>query len=87
MIYGECKWWKDPVGENVLDQLIERANKTDYGRHNPARQFLIYSRSGFTAALQKRATSQPGIVLHTPQSMLQGTAKGVRKRKRSTAGR
>jgi hypothetical protein len=18
MIYGECKWWKDPVGENIL---------------------------------------------------------------------
>jgi uncharacterized protein len=82
MIYGECKWWKDPVGENVLDQLIERASLTSYGRDNPKRQFILYSRAGFTSGLQKRAISQESIVLHTPQSMLRGAEKGVRKRKR-----
>jgi uncharacterized protein len=79
MIYGECKWWKDPVGENILDQLIERASLTEYGRDNPKRQFILYSRTGFTTALRKRATSQPGIALCTPQSMLRGVAKRVRK--------
>ena len=87
LIYGECKWWKDPVGESILDQLIERASLTDYGRDNPKRQFILYSRSGFTTALQKRAASQAGIILHTPQSMLRGVGKGVRKRKRSPAER
>jgi uncharacterized protein len=82
MIYGECKWWKDPVGENVLDQLIERASLTSYGRDNPKRQFILYSRAGFTSGLRKRAISQEGIVLHTPQSMLREADKGVRKRKR-----
>jgi AAA+ ATPase superfamily predicted ATPase len=82
MIYGECKWWKDPVGENVLDQLIERASLTSYGRDNPNRQFILYSRAGFTSGLQKRGISQESIVLHTPQSMLRGAEKGVRKRKR-----
>ncbi|HKT71795.1 MAG TPA: ATP-binding protein [Steroidobacteraceae bacterium] len=82
MIYGECKWWKDPVGENVLDQLIERASLTSYGRDNPKRQFILYSRAGFTSGLQKRAILQDSIVLHTPQSMLRGAEKGVRKRKR-----
>jgi AAA+ ATPase superfamily predicted ATPase len=82
MIYGECKWWKDPVGENILDQLIERASRTSYGRDNPKRQFILYSRAGFTSGLQKRAVSQEDIVLHTPQSMLRGAGKSVRKRKR-----
>jgi uncharacterized protein len=82
MIYGECKWWKDPVGENILDQLIERASLTSYGRDNPKRQFILYSRAGFTSGLQKRAILQESIVLHTPQSMLRGADKGVRKRKR-----
>jgi AAA+ ATPase superfamily predicted ATPase len=82
MIYGECKWWKDPVGENILDQLIERASLTGYGRDNLKRQFVLYSRSGFTTALQRRAASQAGIVLHTPQSMLRGVGNGARKRKR-----
>lgn len=79
MIYGECKWWKDPVGENILDQLIERASLTEYGRDNPKRQFILYSRNGFTPALRKRATSQPGVALCTPQSMLRGSGKRVRK--------
>jgi AAA+ ATPase superfamily predicted ATPase len=82
MIYGECKWWRDPVGENILDQLIERASLTSYGRDNPKRQFVLYSRSGFTSELRRRVTSQKGIVLHTPQSMLQGVEKSVRKEKR-----
>jgi uncharacterized protein len=82
MIYGECKWWKDLVGENILDQLIERASLTDYGRDNPKRQFILYSRAGFTSGLQRRAISQEGIVLHTPQSMLRGAENGIRKRKR-----
>jgi AAA+ ATPase superfamily predicted ATPase len=82
MIYGECKWWKDPVGENVLDQLVERASLTSYGRDNPKRQYILYSRAGFTSGLQKRANSQEGIVLHTPQSMLRGAEKSGRKRKR-----
>jgi AAA+ ATPase superfamily predicted ATPase len=82
MIYGECKWWKDPVGENVLDQLIDRASLTSYGRDNPKRQFILYSRAGFTSGLQKRAIAQESIVLHTPQSMLRGAEKGVRKRQR-----
>jgi AAA+ ATPase superfamily predicted ATPase len=85
MIYGECKWWKDPVGENVLDQLIERASLTSYGRDNPKRQFILYSRAGFTSGLQKRAISQESIVLQTPQSMLRGAEKGVRKRTRPRA--
>jgi hypothetical protein len=67
------------------DQLIERASLTNYGRDNLERQFILYSRTGFTAALQKRVTSQPGIVLHTPQSMLRGVGEGIRKRKRPPA--
>jgi hypothetical protein len=53
MIYGECKWWRDLVGENILDQLIERASLTSYGRDNPKRQFIMYSGAGFTSGLQK----------------------------------
>lgn len=71
MLYGECKWWRDPVGENILEELIQRASRTDYGRGNPARQFVLYARTGFTAALRRRAATLPGIVLHTPRTMLQ----------------
>jgi hypothetical protein len=65
MIYGECKWWKDRVGENILDQLIERASLTYYGPDSRKRQFILYP----------SATSQPEVVLFTPQSMLRGAGK------------
>ena len=75
MLYGECKWWAEPVGENVLDELIERASRTEFGRGNDRRQFVLYARKGFTAALRKRAAAEGGIALHTPQSMLRSPGK------------
>jgi AAA+ ATPase superfamily predicted ATPase len=81
MLYGECKWWGDLVGENVLDELIERAARTDYGRGNDRRHFVLYTKAGFTAALQRRAARESGIVLHTPQTMLRFQRASVHSRK------
>jgi uncharacterized protein len=86
MIYGECKWWKEPVGENILDELIQCASRTDYGRDNPKRRFVLYARNGFTTALQRRAAGHPEIVLHTPKTMLRGErtpARAPRRKARS----
>lgn len=80
MLYGECKWWRSAVGENVLDELMERASRTEFGRGNDRRQFVLYAREGFTAALRKRAAAQPGIVLHTPQTMVR-SARGRNSRR------
>jgi AAA+ ATPase superfamily predicted ATPase len=82
MLYGECKWWGDLVGENVLDELIERASRTDYGRGNDRRQFVLYARTGFTGELQRRAATQPGVVLHTLQTLLRAVRPRVPSRKR-----
>ena len=82
MLYGECKWRTDLVGENILDELIERASRTDYGRDNHKRQFVLYARTGFTTALQRRAATQPGVVLHTPQTMLRTPRAPTRSAKR-----
>lgn len=81
MLYGECKWWRDLVGENILDELIERASRTGFGRDNHKRQFVLYARSGFTTALQRRAAAQPGIALHTPQTMLRAPGRRTRSTK------
>ncbi len=78
MLYGECKWWRNPVGENVLDELIQRASRTEYGRGNSRRHFLLYARTGFTAALRGRAAQQSGIVLHTPRTMLRSRRSAAR---------
>jgi uncharacterized protein len=81
MLYGECKWWEGLVGESVLDELIERAARTEYGRGNEKRYFVLYAKKGFTAGLRRRAAAQPEIVLHTPKSMLRAVrARGPSKK-------
>jgi uncharacterized protein len=70
MLYGECKWSENEVSEGVLERLIERASITSYGRGNDRRHFTLYSRTGFTDALRKRAADDARIVLHTPTTIL-----------------
>ena len=87
MLYGECKWWGHPVGENVLDALIERAGRTDYGRGNERRYFVLYSRTGFTPDLRRRVAKQPGVVLLTPGTMLRAVSARASSRKKSARAR
>ena len=38
-LYGECKWWKDPVGENVLERLLETSGARQV--RNPRREHAV----------------------------------------------
>lgn len=53
-LLGECKWRRDPAGMDVLDGLQARAAQLrklqGYKLH-----YMLFSRAGFTAALEKRA--------------------------------
>ncbi|MBA2664045.1 MAG: restriction endonuclease [Bradymonadaceae bacterium] len=69
VLFGECKWWSSPVGMNVLDDLRADAAKTTYGR-NARRQFLIASKSGFTAELEAYARDEDSVHLATPEDLL-----------------
>jgi uncharacterized protein len=55
VVFGECKWWSSPVGANVLRDLREDCQKTDYGTSAPATHHLLVSRSGFTDDLKEEA--------------------------------
>lgn len=81
MLYGECKWSENEIGEGTLDKLVERAERTSYGRGNDRRYFALYARKGFTSDVQRRATQDPRIVLHTPGAILGAVA--VRRRRAS----
>lgn len=70
MLYGECKWWKDQVGENVLDQLIENTRKTSYGCAESRKNYLIYSRNGFTLDLTNRAAKCAEVHLVSPIGLI-----------------
>lgn len=69
-VFGECKWWKDPVGENVLDRLVENSARARYGREAPGRHHLVFSRSGFTGDLRARGGRDPRVHLVDPDGLL-----------------
>jgi len=58
---GECKWWKGPVGCNVLNELRykTRALPSDWQQRL---RFALFSASGFTDELQELAHRE-GVVL------------------------
>ena len=59
--FGECKWWKRPVGENVLNRLIEKVERIpEHWRKRP--NYMLFSASGFTDSLKQRA-SDTGVLL------------------------
>lgn len=59
--FGECKWWNAPVGESVLNHLIENATKVpDRWKRNP--RYILFSVNGFTDALKQRA-EKDGVFL------------------------
>ena len=59
--FGECKWWEAPVGESVLNRLIEKATQvSDQWQQNS--RYLLFSASGYTDALKRRA-SKEGVIL------------------------
>lgn len=55
--FGECKWWKSSVGENVLNQLIEKVEKLSI-QFKTDPKYMLFSSSGFTDELTERATNE-----------------------------
>lgn len=72
-LFGECKWWREPVGEGVLGLLAERAERAAYGRGAPRRYLALYARSGFAEAVRARSAA-PGspVALYGPEDLLGG---------------
>jgi uncharacterized protein len=70
MLYGECKWRRTLIGEDVLNTLLERAEKTTYGAGIGDRHFTLYARTGYKIGVLERAEEDARIVLHTPETIL-----------------
>jgi AAA+ ATPase superfamily predicted ATPase len=70
MLYGECKWRRGEVGEDVVSTLIRRAEHTAYGRGENRRHFVLYARTAFKTGVLERAAVDGRIVLHTPETIL-----------------
>lgn len=63
IIFCECKYWKGPVGVNVLTALREKAKAVEWNRENRREQFVIFSIGGFTEELKALAGQRDDIRL------------------------
>jgi AAA+ ATPase superfamily predicted ATPase len=62
ILFGEVKWSNKPVGTNIYAALKEKAKNVKWGNENRAQHFCLFSKSGYTEAMVKVASSE-GVVL------------------------
>ena len=69
-VAGECKWWKKPVGANVLADLQSEAARNAYFGTNERTEWILFARGGFTADLRKETQKVRTVHLLTPADLL-----------------
>jgi AAA+ ATPase superfamily predicted ATPase len=62
-VFGEVKWSVNPVGTDILDDLEKKARLVDWRRGERKEAFVLFSRSGFTANLEKLAKGRGDLLL------------------------
>jgi AAA+ ATPase superfamily predicted ATPase len=65
-VLGSCKWSRRQVGENILDDLYDQ--RALLGRQAAQAELALFSKSGFTPALEKRAKAE-GVHLITADDL------------------
>ncbi|MCG2726803.1 MAG: ATP-binding protein [Elusimicrobia bacterium] len=63
ILFGECKYWKDKIGLNVLNGLKEKSKFVNWENGKRAEYFALYSKSGFTEDIKKYAKKEKNLFL------------------------
>ena len=63
IIFGECKYWKGPVGLNVLKELREKAPLVEWHGKERREYFVLFSLNGFTPELKALAQREENLLL------------------------
>ena len=63
IILGECKYWKEPIGTNILSALEEKAKKVAWNKSVRKTWFVLFSTGGFTPELKELAKKRNDIIL------------------------
>jgi AAA+ ATPase superfamily predicted ATPase len=69
-LVGECKWSKNPIGINILDDLKQKAQVLLREGEISHVHFALFSRSGFTPALEKQAKDE-SVSLFTVEQLIE----------------
>ena len=63
IIVGECKYWKDPVGINILRDLEEKSKAVSWNKAACKTWYVLFSSSGFTPELEALAEQREDVLL------------------------
>ena len=63
LILGECKYWKEPVGINILSDLEEKAKKVSWNKTDRKNWYVLFSTGGFTPELIELSKTRDDIIL------------------------
>ena len=62
ILVGECKWWNNQVGINVLEDLQRKASLMD--REGKKLYYAIFAKNGFKSELEQEAKNKTNILLY-----------------------
>ncbi len=72
LLLGEVKWSRNPLGLDVLERLVARTDAVAADLERPPREvrYALWTRSGFTPDLERRARAEK-VLLFTPEDVLE----------------
>lgn len=63
LILGECKYWKDAVGVNVLHDLEQKVRSVSWNQKDRKTWYVLFSANGFTPELTQLAKARNDVIL------------------------
>ena len=63
IVFGECKYWQEPVGVDVLTTLEAKVRSVLWERNNRNVWYVLFSISGFTKELEELAEGRDDLLL------------------------
>jgi len=61
--FGECKWTRKKIGEEVFHDLVKKAALVDWNTGKRKDRFVIFSKSGFSESLRKLADAKKVLLI------------------------
>lgn len=63
IIFGECKYWTNKVGIDVLNELEQKADLVEWNRNKRRNHFALFSINGFTDELKNLSKQRNDLIL------------------------
>ena len=63
IVFGECKYWRGPVGVNILEELRQKSVLVDWRCRERKEYYILFSANGFTPELEIEAKKDKRVLL------------------------